>query len=50
MSRLAEAYPYAAYAIALAATNDQLHGNALELADQLERDGTTIVATRAIGT
>lgn len=48
MSRLAEAFLDTAYAIALSAPGDQFHAKAEELADQMERDGTKIITTRAV--
>lgn len=48
MSRLAEAFLDAAYAIALSAPGDQLHAKAEELAELMERDGTKILTTRAV--
>ncbi len=48
MSRLAEAFLDAAYAIALAAPGDRFHAKADELAEQMEQDGTKIVTTRAV--
>ena len=46
--RLAEAFLDAAYAIALSAPNDQFHAAAEELAEQMEREGTKLVTTRAV--
>jgi predicted nucleic acid-binding protein len=43
-----EVFLDAGYAIALAATSDQLHERALVIADQLENDRTRIITTRAI--
>src|SRR5438477_5528069 len=48
MSRLAEAFLDAAYAIALSAPGDQFHAKAEELAEQMEQDGTKIITTRAV--
>lgn len=48
MSRLAEAFLDSAYAIALSAPGDQFHAEAVELAEQMERDATRIVTTRAV--
>lgn len=38
----------AAYAIALAASNDQHHAQAVKLAEQLEIKGTRLITTRAV--
>ena len=38
----------ASYAIALAASSDQLHSRALELADEIERQSRRLVTTRAV--
>jgi predicted nucleic acid-binding protein len=38
----------ASYAIALAASSDQLHSRALELADGIERQRTRLITTRAV--
>lgn len=38
----------ASYAIALAASSDQLHSRALELADKIEQQQTRLVTTRAV--
>lgn len=43
-----EAFLDAAYAIALAAPTDALHGRAVALADELEADRTRLVTTRAV--
>ena len=48
MSLLVEAFLDAAFAIALSAPSDQFHEKAEELAEQMERDGTKIVTTRAV--
>jgi hypothetical protein len=48
MSRLAEAFLDSAFAIALSAPGDGFHTRAVQLADQMERDGTKIVTTRAV--
>lgn len=48
MSRLAEAFLDAAYAIALSAPGDGFHAKAYALAEQMERDETKIVTTRAV--
>jgi predicted nucleic acid-binding protein len=48
MSRLAEAFLDAAYAIALSAPGDQFHVKAEELAEQMEGDSTRIITTRAV--
>jgi len=48
MSRLAEAFLDAAYAIALSATSDRFHARAEALARQMEQDGTRIITTRAV--
>jgi len=45
---LAEAFPDSAFAIALSAPGDGFHMRAVQLADQMERDGTKIVTTRAV--
>jgi uncharacterized protein len=38
----------ASYAIALAASSDQLHSQALELADEIERQQRRMITTRAV--
>lgn len=43
----AEVFLDAAYAIALAAPSDQLHAQAVALAEQLEAEGTHLVTTHA---
>jgi uncharacterized protein len=48
MPRLAEAFLDAAYAIALSAPSDDFHAKAEQLAQQMERDGTKIITTRAV--
>ena len=49
MSRLAEAFLDAVYAIALSAPGDQFHARAEELAEQMERDGTKIITVEEEG-
>lgn len=44
----AEVFLDTAYAIALASPNDLFHQRAIELADQIEKEQTRIVTTRAI--
>jgi predicted nucleic acid-binding protein len=48
MSRLAEAFLDAAYAIALSAPGDQFHAKAEELAVKMEQEGTKLITTRAV--
>lgn len=43
-----EVFLDSAYAIALSAPNDQYHERALQLAEQLERDVTRLIITRAV--
>ena len=43
-----ELYLDSSYAIALAASSDQLHLRALELADEIERHATRLITTRAV--
>lgn len=43
-----EVFLDSAYAIALSAPNDQYHERALQLAEQLERDVTRLITTRAV--
>ncbi len=48
MIRLTEVFLDSAFAIALFAPGDLFHGKATELAEQMERDGTRIITTRAV--
>ena len=48
MNRVNEAFLDAAFAIALSSPGDQFHARAVELAERMEREGTTIVTTRAV--
>ena len=48
MPRLDRVFLDAAYAIALSAPNDAFHPKAVELAEQMEHDKTTILTTRAV--
>ena len=46
--RLTEAFLDSAYAIALSAPTDDLHLQAMGLAERIERDGTKMVTTVAV--
>ena len=48
MNRMSETFLDAAFAIALSSPGDHFHSRAIELAERLERDETTIVTTRAV--
>ncbi|HEY4688119.1 MAG TPA: PIN domain-containing protein [Anaerolineae bacterium] len=45
---LAEVFLDTAYAIALSSPNDLFHHHAMQLADRMEAEGTSLVTTRAV--